>query len=304
MPRPVVCPHCSEELDIPPEFRGRQVRCAVCQSVFVPPVNGAEAPPPLPTPGSWDEERPSRRPAREDDLPAARRAAREDDLSPARRADRGDSTARDRDRDFLRDRWDDPPTRSLPKRGGNAWVWLLLLGFFGLCVLPCGGLFLVGAWVAFPRFEPHESPAGRFRAEFPGQPFTYTRTGDDGQTQHCTEYKRSFPPETYSVCYVDLPPKMVQKGSDRVLADAADAEATRHPGSTERSRTSGNHDGHPSLDLTLEHPDDTATIVRFVLVNRRLYTVGITGMIDADTDPRVQHFLEAFHVSAEPAGEK
>lgn len=33
----VTCPNCSEELDIPTEFLGREVRCATCQRVFVPP---------------------------------------------------------------------------------------------------------------------------------------------------------------------------------------------------------------------------------------------------------------------------
>ena len=52
------------------------------------------------------------------------------------------------------------------------------------------------------------------------------------------------------------------------------------------------------MDLAVEHPDDTVTIVRLVLIGRRLYAVGVTGMapLDANTDPRVKHFLDTFKV--------
>lgn len=44
MTDPVTCPHCREALDIPAEFRGRDVRCATCQTVFA--VPSADAGPP------------------------------------------------------------------------------------------------------------------------------------------------------------------------------------------------------------------------------------------------------------------
>src|SRR5688572_12325425 len=131
MPRPAVCPHCSEELDIPAEFRGRQVRCAVCQRVFVPPADGSEPPPPArPAPGNWADDRPSRRPPR-------------DDVAPPARRDR-DDVDDDRGRGY-RDDDDRPPPRRR-KKGSTAWVWLLVLGVVGLCVLPCGGLMFLGMW--------------------------------------------------------------------------------------------------------------------------------------------------------------
>lgn len=277
MPRPVVCPHCQDELDIPAEFRGRQVRCASCQKVFVPPADSS-APPPLPAPGNWEEDRPSRRPARDDDRPS-RQPARDD-------YDRLDDRAP----------WEDRPPPRRPRKKSTLWVWLLILGFFGLCVLPCGGIIGLGVWVAFPSFQPYDSADGRFRGEFPGQPFTYTQPGDDGLTRHCTEFKRSFPPETYFVRYVDL--RAGPRTSDRALKDAADRAVAKVPGSTELRRTTGTADGHPSVDLTVNHPDDTVTIVRFILVERRLYAVGVTGTdpLNPDTDPRVKHFLDTFKV--------
>jgi LSD1 subclass zinc finger protein len=280
MPRPVVCPHCREELDIPAEFRGRQVRCAACQQVFVPPAEPA-GPPPLPAPGNWEEDRPSRRPARDDDLPARR---------PVR-----DAADRLADLDDDRAPWDDRPRR--PKKRGNLWVWLLVLGVIGLCVLPCGGFVLFAVWVAFPNFQPHDSPAGRYRAEFPGQPFTYTRPDGD-RTWHCTEFKRSLPPETYYVHYTDLTRPQAQR-PDRELKAAADKSVSRVVGSREVRRTSGVTDGYPSVELTVSHPDDSVTSARFLLVGTRLYEVGVTGLIDAadaTADPRVRHFQDAFKV--------
>jgi hypothetical protein len=265
-------------LDIPSEFRGRQVRCAACQKVFVPPADSS-APPPLPAPGNWEEDRPSRRPPRDDDRPSHRPARDDYDRNPYD------------DRDWYSDR---PPPRR--KKKSTLWVWLLILGFFGLCVLPCGGIIGLGVWVAFPSFQPYDSADGRFRGEFPGQPFTYTQPGDDGLTRHCTEFKRSFPPETYFVHYVDL--RAGPRTSAAVLKDAADKAVAKVPGSTEARRTTDTADGHPSVDLIVNHPDDTVTIVRFILVERRLYAVGVTGMdpLNPDTDPRVKHFLDTFKV--------
>ena len=70
-------------------------------------------------------------------------------------------------------------------------------------------------------------------------------------------------------------------------------------GSTEGTRSNGTYDGYPSLDLTVNHPDDTVTVVRFVLADRRLYAVGVTGPDPLSVeDPRVKHFLDAFKVKA------
>lgn len=46
MPRPVDCPHCGEELDIPAELRAREVRCAACRNTFVPATAAAAGTPP------------------------------------------------------------------------------------------------------------------------------------------------------------------------------------------------------------------------------------------------------------------
>jgi LSD1 subclass zinc finger protein len=290
MPRPVVCPHCSEELDIPLEFRGRPVRCAVCQTVFTPPADGAAppvpAPPSLPAPGTWDEHRPSRRPVRDDDRPS-RRPARDDD-------DFGDRY-RDLDRDDDRDRWDDRPRRR--KRGSNTWVWLLVLGVFGLCVLPCGGLIVFGIALDHPSFQPYDSAKGRFTAEFPGKPAETQQAAETGGIRHAVEYRRSLPEETYFVHYLDLPAQPTgDKAIDKVLQDACDRTVRILPGSSEESRSPTTADGYPAMDLHVEHPGGTSTFVRFVLAGRRLYSVGITGAGLAAESQRLQHFQAAFKI--------
>jgi hypothetical protein len=298
MPRPVVCPHCSEELDIPSEFRGRPVRCAVCQNVFTPPADGAPPAPSLPAPGTWDEDRPSRRPLREDAPPARRVAAREEDDRGYRDRDRD----HDLDRDADWDRWDDRRRRR--RRGSNTWVWLLVLGVVGLCVLPCGGLLVLGIALDHPSFEPYDSAKGRFTAEFPGKPAETQQTTETGATRYCTEYRRTIPEETYFVHYLDLSGRAGgDKGTDQVLQDACDRTVRNMPGSTEVSRSPTTFGGHPAMDLQVEHPGGTSTIVRFVLAGRRLYSVGITGAGLADESQRLHHFQTAFKIKP-PATEK
>jgi hypothetical protein len=258
MPRPVTCPHCGEELDIPAEFRGREVRCAACDQVFTPPT--AEPPTASRAGRDYDDDRPSRRPARDD---------------------------------F--DRWDDRPRR---RKQSTAWVWALLIGVFTLCILPCGGFMVWAIVLAFPDFEPYSSPDGKYRAEFPGKTVSFTTKSADGPDRTCVEFKRNFPPETFFVHHTDLP-AAASKEPDRALKEACDKALAQTPGSTELYRTSTTYDGYPAMDHAVEHPDGGGTVTRFVLAGRRLYAVGISceSGIDA-TEPRAEHFLNAFKVTA------
>ena len=275
MPRPVTCPHCREELDIPAEYRGREVKCAACERVFTPPVDAQ--PPASRTERDWDA------------VPTSRRTARDDvrDDFPRERGgyDRDD------------DRWDDRPRRR--RKGSTAWVWALLIGVFTLCVLPCGGFMVWAVMLAFPDFQPYDAPDGKYRAEFPGKTFTYTNKTDAGQDRTCVEFKRSLPLETYFVHHVDLPAAVV-RDQDRVFGDACDQALAKSPGSTEVYRTPTTYDGYPAIDQYVEHPGDGGgTLTRFVLAGRRLYAVGITCQNGIDmTEPRAEHFLNAFKVKA------
>src|SRR4051812_11148209 len=111
MSRPVVCPHCGEELDIPSELRGRDVRCASCRNIF---HAAADAPAP----------------------PRASRAA-SGRVQPGR-----DEPGRSTDDDD-RAPWDDSPRRRRKSR--MRWLWAMLgcggvLAFVGCC--GCGAFLM------------------------------------------------------------------------------------------------------------------------------------------------------------------
>lgn len=265
MPRPVVCPHCREELDIPLELRDREVRCAVCRNTFIPDDGDlASAPPP-----------------------------------PALRAE----PARSRSRDEFDDDFSERPRR--PKRtGSNRTVWVLILGMLSCCGLGCGGFCIWGIVMVFPNFEPYDSAEGRFHAEFPGEPKKYQETDEQKRTRHKVDYHRQFPEETFFVHYVDLTDKakLDEKAIAATLKEAADQERNRHPGTTERGRMSSTVGGYDSVDLSLTHAGQpkAMTVVRIVLVERRLYYVGVTGKSNLQFDtPYVMHFMDAFRI--EPA---
>lgn len=272
MPRPVICPHCREALDIPAEYRGREVKCAVCDRVFTPP---ADEPPTASRPErDWDAVPTSRRPPRDDVR---------------------DNPRRDYDR--AEDRWDDRPRRR--RKASTGWIWALLVGVFALCILPCGGFIIWAVVLAFPDFQPYDAPDGKYRAEFPGKTFTYTNKTEAGLDRTCVEFKRNIPAETYFVHHVDLP-AAAARDQEKAFKDACDKALAQTPGSTEIYRTATTYDGYPATDQYIEHAGDGGgTLTRFVLAGRRLYTVGITCQTGIDaTEPRAEHFLSAFKVKA------
>ena len=50
------------------------------------------------------------------------------------------------------------------------------------------------------------------------------------------------------------------------------------------------------MDLHIEHDDDTATFVRLVMVEKRLYAVGITGHGLVPESMRLGAFWDAFKI--------
>jgi hypothetical protein len=179
---------------------------------------------------------------------------------------------------------------------------LVLLGLFGLCILPCGGVMVLGYIVAFPTFVAYEAPDKIFRAEFPGKAYTFTRPEEGGVVAQVVEFKRSFPEETYFISYVDLTDKALKPGTAEVLKTAADHYISSNPGTTEVTRKSANHDGHSSVEMELEDVDgENVTLVHFILVGKRLYTIGITSNQISAEEPRATHFFSTFKVNAVPA---
>ncbi len=283
MPRPVVCPHCRAELDIPPEFRDREVRCSECRNVFVPPSESAS---------------PARRPDRDDDRPTRRpgRDDRDDDFQ-----------GRDRDPYADRDLDDRRPRRRRPNKSGSMkWLWILIIGGIGFVVLSCGGCVAFGLYIESPDLQPYTAPDGRFKVMFPGKPASRTETTDGGQTRTCVESHRDILTlvETWFVYYVDLTPKPTGLAVDAALRSACDEYARKNSGSRELSRTPTTYDGLQGMDLQLEHLDGNATMVRFLLDGRRLYSVGITGSGLDPQSNRLAEFWNSFKSLAPPPDPK
>ena len=280
MPRPVVCPKCREELDIPPELRGGDVRCASCATVFTPAVE----PDDRPSARGWDESpvQPRR----------ANRATRDRDDS---------SRDADLDRDFD-DRSSSRRRSNAPRKSGMLWLWLMLGGTFGICALGCGGLMIFGAMFDNPDMQPYNSPDGKFQAAFPGKnPVVSSQMTDDGLKRNTVEMKRKVMKqdfETFFVHYTDLPKKPKQPEIDKRFQDVVDQLNTKYPSSKEISRTDASftHQDSPAMDLHIEHDDDTSTIVRLVMVEKRLYAVGITGHGLVPESMRLKAFWDAFKI--------
>ncbi|MFO0848365.1 MAG: hypothetical protein U0871_07395 [Gemmataceae bacterium] len=265
----VVCPLCKEPLDVPPEFAGRPVRCGACQTVFTVP---ADRPPDDDLPGGPPVSRPTA-----PDYPA-----------PARRL------ADDYPDDPPRDPWADPPRR--PQRtGSRAWLWVTAFAALSCCGLGCGGLVVFSLWMVFPEFKPFDDPGGKYHAEFPGNLSQYTQTEPGKPIKTCVEGRRSFPPETYFVHHTDLPKGGPAPDPDKVLKEAADKAVADVAGGAEASRTPTTFAGRPAVQVVIDHPDDAVTVVRFLLDDRRLYAVGVTGLsLNDQDDPRVQGFFDRF----------
>jgi hypothetical protein len=262
MSRPVVCPQCGEELDIPSELRGREVRCATCRTVF---TAAADSPaPPRATRAATGRPLPSR--------------PLDDDRAP----------------------WDESPRRR--RKSGMTWLWVLLLGGGGLTCLGCCGCGIFAVNLDNPNLVPHESQKGRFAAGFPATPLEAQRVGEDGVTRECTESTRELflgAEETYFVHYRDLPAAPKDEAARQAALDAAgDREVAKYPGSRQESRTKTTLGGDPAVDVYVAHPDTSLTYVRLVLSGKRLYAVGISGPGLDPQSMRLKKFLDSFRVTA------
>lgn len=273
MTDPVVCPHCREHLDIPAEYRGRAVRCASCQNVFTTP----------PLPGSTPPSAPERRPDGPADAPPWRTE------QPPRPRPRLDDDGYDRPR---------------LKPNGGVWVLLLLTTLvLGACVGGCTGL---AAWLYNPKMHPFTSAEGKFRVEFPGNPSPTVDPGDAGAVT--VSGNREQTQERFTVKVFDRPAKNRGLPPDEALEQLALAEL-KAAGGRERTRgESTTHDGFPAYDVT--DADDMPgfqrrnTIVRCVLVGKRVYAVVAQGPNMQPQAWWVRKFFVSFEITDRPADGK
>lgn len=250
----VNCPNCREVLDIPGEFVGRDVRCAVCQKVFTVPMTMSER-----------------------TIPVVNRSE-----LPSRP-----------------DLQDEQETDEQPKRrrasGGSFGLVLILLGFLSCCGLGCGGFTLLVVMVANPSFQPYTAPDGTFSAVFPGKVTAKADDNPDQKKAFSVEARRKLPPEFYFVKHAELP-----KGDapELVLKAEADRSVREVAGGIEMRRSEKTVDGYPAIDLMIEHASgQQVTLVRHIVVGKRLYSVGIIGPhgLDFPID-YVDRFFSGFQV--------
>lgn len=277
MSRPVVCPHCGEELDIPSELRGRDVRCASCRNIFTAATDSP--PPPRATrAGSPASARTTARPTYDDDRAPWDELGR--DVLAGRRA-----------------------TRKMMHR------LMLFLGCGGLLVfIGCCGCGFVAMQIENPEFVTHESPKGRFVAGFPEKPLEAQRVGDDGLARECTESTRELilgTEETYFVHYRDLPAlPATDDARQETLQGACERAKNQTPGTAEKLRTKTTVGTYPAVDLFLAYPDGTLTYVRFIVAGQRIYAVGLTAPGLQRDSMRLKKFLDAFQITSDDEKKK
>lgn len=258
MPAPVICPNCGEGLDIPQELRGTPVRCASCMTVFTP------------DPALEGETRSDARPPR-----------------VARRVD---------DAAELKDDYDDERPRRRParKKAGLAWLWILFGGFGLTTCACCGGFGFLVYNIENPTFQTFQSPEKEFSVDFPGpgkNGFPIKLTGIDMQVHEC---KREMYQELYFVYSGRVDADKVKAGPEALLDEVADELLKRAPLQQQGTRISANYEGYPAMDVTIPPggPFDEGTIARVILVNDRLYVIGINGQVLPES-PRAEHFLSS-----------
>jgi LSD1 subclass zinc finger protein len=236
----VNCPTCREELDIPNELVGRDVRCATCQNIFTVPEVSSRSNVPV----------------------VSRRTPQADDIENRSLEDGERSTSKRR-------------------KAGSSVGW--------------GGFGVLMAIMMNPNFKPYTADDGSFTAIFPGKVTTTTDKTDDGQTRFSVETRRKLPPEYYYIQHIEITKK---NDAEKTLKDVADKAVKQVVGGVEMRRSSTTIDGYPAVDQLIEHGNgQQVTLVRHILVGKRLYTIGIVGTNGLDfVIDYVDKFFSGFQV--------
>jgi LSD1 subclass zinc finger protein len=269
MPALIVCPHCREELDIPAEYHGRQVRCANCQTVFNATPEGE---PPV-------VRRSSSRPV--DDRPPWQDSPRR----PARRDDDED---------------DRPPERS--NLGVVALLALTLFTVGGCC-----GLFNVFAVIQVnPPMTAYTQPGGLFKVEFPAEsPAGGAIGGEDdkpaGDAGWQVSASRPSANERYSVRCYELKAEWRRLTAEEALKKVAELEVPPDgPNDADRRTEMTTHNDYPALDVMDgrgQGLNGTSTVTRCVLAGKRVYVVSAQGQQNFHLFWWVRQFFLSFEIT-------
>ena len=274
MPDPIICPHCQEHLDIPPEYHGRQVRCANCQNIFVA--------------------------LSEADMPVVHRL-------PERRSGAGGHSSRphdDRPRPARRvqdDEDDHPPRRA------NVPVVLALLFVMLTVGGCCGGINLLWLTHTNPEMKAYTSVEGKFKAEFPaidpvGGPIA--DAGDDkpaGTPGWQVTANRVNPPERYMIRCYDLKAEWRKLTPLEALELVAKAELAVLAVNTPNPKTEQTtHSGFTALDVRAGQGgglNGSTTILRCVLAGNRVYVLSVQGQQGVHQFWWVRQFFLSFEIT-------
>lgn len=273
MPITVTCPNCREELEIPNELLGGDVRCGSCLEVFkatAPP--GSEVPPPLPD----DDDRP-RRPRRKSVEPTRNKPV------PVSRRDDGYGPI-----EF------DPDRRQ--KKGVGATIWIVL-GVFGLLGCGCCGIIgYLGIRTAMPDYKPFRDPDGRFVAEFPADVHEKTRATGVPRFGSVKSFEADRPliQEKFFVYTVPLN-DAEKKNPAQAIKALADGLRVANS-ATEVSREDTTHQGHEAVDLVVRVRRDQHVRARIIVADDRAYVIGVSAHDDPNEHAWLDHFFESFEV--------
>jgi hypothetical protein len=174
-------------------------------------------------------------------------------------------------------------------------VWVLLLVtllLVGGCVGGCVGL---AAWAYNPTMHPFDSPEGKFRVEFPGDP-SPTVSGENGRV---TVFADREGQERYAVKCYEVPIRLRFLPEAEALDELAKAELKDLGTPTRREVTT--HGGLPALDLMAETGSGLftrrVTVMRLVLVGNRVYVVSAVG--GPNFDQQLPWWVRQFFTSFE-----
>ena len=257
MPDLIVCPHCREPLDIPPEYHHRQVRCASCQTVFLATPADADAVPVAPR------------------LPSSRTSRRSEDDD------------QDRDRDSP------PPRRS---NAGVVLLLLLTVGVVGGCCGGLNLILVYQMNPTVTSYTSVEGKfKADFPGDTPtGGPLM---GGGDGAAGWQVTGQRASANERYTVRCYDLKPEWRRLSEQDALAKVVEADLPAIGRRRTEQTTHGGFPALDLLDTQGQGLNGSSTVTRLVLAGKRVYVVSAQGQPNFHTFWWVRQYFTSFDIT-------
>jgi len=191
-----------------------------------------------------------------------------------------------------------------PKSNRSVWVLLFItLVLVGGMTALCAGLM---AWSTNPRMFPAVDPGGRFKLEMPGEAKPIAQIGEGGAAVTGFESPRPMSEDRYFIKHYDLKADADVADPQAILAAAIQREVAGSAPGPETARQLTMHDGYPALDAWYETGPvlmSHSTILRAILVGRRVYLLGAKGQSLQPQMWWIMRFFKSFEVAEGPAKE-